>query len=77
MALAVNAELTLLYWHVGQLIRQDVLTHERAECGQQVFKSLAGLITQAYGTGWGEKPLRPGMPFAAAFPGEPIVYTVC
>lgn len=32
-AAAVNAELTLLYWQVGQRIRQDILGEQRAELG--------------------------------------------
>jgi hypothetical protein len=37
VAWVVNAELTLLYWHVGQRIHRDVLGHEWAEYRQQVI----------------------------------------
>ena len=77
LASAVNAELTLLYWSVGRRINQDVLGNERAGYGQQVVKSLAGQLAQAYGRGWGEKQLRQCMQLAAVFPDESIVYTVC
>lgn len=77
MALAINAELTLLYWSVGRRINQDVLGNERAEYGQQVVKSLARQLTEEYGKGWGEKQLRQCMQFSTVFPDESIVYTVC
>ncbi len=76
VAVAVNAELTSLYWHVGQRSTDDVLGNERAGYGQQVVKSLAGQLTEAYGKGWGEKQLRQCMQFAADFPDESIVYAL-
>ena len=33
-AIAVNAELTLMYWQVGQRIRQEVLQGSRADYGK-------------------------------------------
>ncbi len=77
VALAINAELTLLYWNVGMRINQDVLGNERAGYGQLVVKSLAGQLAEEYGRGWGEKQLRHCMQFAAVFPDETIVYTLC
>ena len=41
MAVAVNAELTLLYWHIGKRINDYILQGERAEYGQEVVKNLA------------------------------------
>jgi hypothetical protein len=29
----VNAGLTMLYWHIGRRIRQDILKEDRAEYG--------------------------------------------
>jgi hypothetical protein len=34
VALAVNAEMTLLYWKVGKRINVEVLGNERAEYGK-------------------------------------------
>lgn len=56
-AVAVNAELTLLYWQVGRRIRQDVLGAQRAGYGATVVASLARQLTAAYGRGWSEKQL--------------------
>ncbi len=40
-AAAVNAELTLLYWQVGDRINKDVLGEERAHYGEQIMARLA------------------------------------
>jgi len=44
-AVAVNAELTLLYWSVGQRIRQEILKGERAEYGQHIIGNLSKALT--------------------------------
>ncbi|MGV0026609.1 DUF1016 N-terminal domain-containing protein [Phormidesmis priestleyi] len=35
-AQAVNAELVLLYWHIGKRIRVEVLGEGRAEYGERI-----------------------------------------
>jgi len=76
-AIAVNAELTLLYWNVGKRIQTEVLKGQRGEYGTQLIKSLSRQLTQTYGKGWGEKQLRHCLRFSETFPGEEIVYTLC
>ena len=39
-AVAVNTELTLLYWHIGKRLQKDVAGGERAEYGKQIIKTL-------------------------------------
>lgn len=73
VALAVNAELTLLYWQVGQRLRTEVLQGERAAYGQAVIKTLAGQLTADYGKGWSEKQLRHCLRLAETFPDEAIL----
>lgn len=57
VARAFNAELTFLYWQVGQRLRGEVLADERAEYGKQIIQSLAAQLTALYGQGWSEKQL--------------------
>jgi predicted nuclease of restriction endonuclease-like (RecB) superfamily len=76
-AIAVNAELTLLYWHIGKRIQTEVLQGERAEYGKQVIQSLSQNLTQTYGRGWGERHLRNCIYFAEQFPNLEIVNTLC
>jgi hypothetical protein len=76
-AVAVNAELSLLYWQVGKRIQTEILQDQRAEYGKQIIATLSQQLTQAYGKGWGEKQLRHCLHFSETFPDEQIVSTLC
>jgi predicted nuclease of restriction endonuclease-like (RecB) superfamily len=71
--LAVNAELSLLYWDVGTRINQEVLKNTRAEYGKQIIKHLADSLSLEYGNGWSEAQLRHCLQFAKTFPDAQIV----
>jgi predicted nuclease of restriction endonuclease-like (RecB) superfamily len=75
-AVAINAELTLLYWQVGHRVQAEVLRGSRAEYGQQVIRSLARRLTEEYGRGWSDKQLRHCMRLAEVFADEAIVSAV-
>ncbi|HGO5854949.1 TPA: YhcG family protein [Mannheimia haemolytica] len=77
MTVAVNAELTLLYWHIGKRINDYILQGERAEYGQEVVKNLAQSLTEQFGKGWSKRHLNYTMQFAATFPNLEIVHTLC
>ena len=36
VAVGVNAELTIMYWHIGERINRDVLGNQRAEYGRRI-----------------------------------------
>ncbi|MBT2304036.1 DUF1016 family protein [Variovorax paradoxus] len=72
-AAAVNAELTLLYWQIGQRLRSHVLKGERGAYGEQVVRAVALQLTSQYGRGWGEKQLRHCLRVAETFPDEQTV----
>jgi hypothetical protein len=76
VAVAVNSEITLLYWKIGKRINEEVLGNERAEYGKQVVSMLAKQLTEEYGKGWGEKQLRMCMHFVGVFADEQIVYAL-
>ncbi len=76
-AVAVNAELTLLYFHVGQRINQEILANQRAEYGKQVVSTLARQLTMAYGRGWSETLLRYCLRAAQVFTDPQIQHTLC
>ncbi len=76
-AVAINSEITLLYWQVGEHIQTEVLQGQRAAYGKQIIVSLSKLLTQTYGKGWGEKQLRHCLRLAQTFPNDQIVYTLC
>lgn len=71
-ATAVNAELSLLYWHIGRRIQTEVLQGHRAEYGKQIIAALAQQLTVDYGKGWSEKQLRHRLRVAEIFADEAI-----
>jgi len=73
VAIAVNSEITLLYWQVGKRINEEVLKNARAEYGKQIVLLLAKQLTDEYGKGWGEPQLRKCMQFNQVFPDQQIV----
>ena len=75
-AVAVNAELTILYWQVGQRIHSELLGGERAEYGQQVLPSLAKQLTTQYGKGWSARNLANMVRFAEFFPDAKILHAL-
>jgi len=76
-AAAVNAELTLLYWHIGERLQKESLGGERAEYGKQIITSLSHQLTSEYGKGWSERQLWFCLQMAQTFPDAEIVNTVC
>jgi hypothetical protein len=76
LASVVNSALTLLYWHIGQRIRSEVLQGERAEYGEQIVVTLAKHLESGYGRGFSSKNLRHMLRFAEVFQTEQIVYAL-
>ncbi|EMW2397832.1 DUF1016 family protein [Vibrio vulnificus] len=75
-AAAINNEITLLYWQVGNRIRQEVLGGERADYGKQVIATLATELTAQYGKGWSKRNLAQMVKFAEVFTDAHIVQTL-
>jgi hypothetical protein len=73
VALAVNAEITWLYWSVGQRIKTEIMGDSRAAYGKQTIARLSEQLTAHFGSGWSEKQLRHCLRFAEIFPDEAIV----
>lgn len=75
-AVAVNAELTLLYWQIGHAIHTQILQKQRAEYGKQVIAGLSEQLTREYGKGWSAKQLHHCLRSAETFKGIQIVYAL-
>ncbi|MBM0653856.1 DUF1016 family protein [Capnocytophaga genosp. AHN8471] len=73
VALIVNTEITLLYWHIGKRINKEVLGNQRAEYGKQIVSTLSTQLTKEYGRGFELRNLRRMMQFAELFPDFQIV----
>ena len=76
VATVVNAEMTELYWQVGNTINQKALGGERAAYGADVVKNLSRQPTEAYGRGWGVQHLRHCMHLARTFPHDDKFYAL-
>ena len=73
VAQAANAALTLLYWHVGQRIRKEVLKDGRAGYGEEILATLSQELSRDYGKGFNLSALTRMMKFAEVFPDEAVV----
>lgn len=51
----VHAELTMLYWDVGQRIRREILGDSRADYGAHVIRSVADGLVGEFGASFAEK----------------------
>jgi DUF1016 N-terminal domain len=76
-AVAINTEITLLYWQIGHRINTEILQGQRAEYGKQIVASLSKQLTQAYGKGWSERQLHYCLLIVEIFPDQEILHTVC
>ncbi len=76
LATAVNAELTRLYWTVGQRLSTEVLGGERASYGAQLLDQLGQQLSGEFGRGFESRNLRRMVKFAEAFPDAGIVSTL-
>jgi predicted nuclease of restriction endonuclease-like (RecB) superfamily len=76
LAGAVNAELTRLYWAVGQRLATEVLGGERAQYGTRLMDLLGQQLALEFGRGFEAKNLRRMVQFAQAFPDREIVASV-
>lgn len=76
VASTVNAELTQLYWQIGNRVNVELLQGQRAEYGKQVIAELAKQLTAEFGKGWSEQQLRHCLRLAEIFHDEQILSTV-
>ena len=68
LAGAVNAELTRLYWTVGERLRAEGLGGARARYGDKLIARLGEQLAREFGRGFEAKNLRRMVQFAERFP---------
>jgi predicted nuclease of restriction endonuclease-like (RecB) superfamily len=76
VAVTVNAGLTILYWQIGDRIRQDVLKEKRAGYGEEIISTLSIQLVKEFGNGFSRPNLFRMVRFAEVFPGGKIVSTL-
>lgn len=73
IAVSVNAQMAMLYWHLGNRVRKEILSDQRAEYGQEIVATVSRQLTSIYGKGFSDKSLRRMIQFGEVFPDEKIV----
>ena len=73
VAKVANSTLTLLFWHVGKRIQEEVLKNERAEYGKQIVTTVSLQLAEKYGRNFEEKNVRRMMQFSNEFSDFEIV----
>lgn len=76
VAVAINSALTLMYWHIGKKINDEILKDERAEYGKEIVNSLSRQLVERYGNGYSTKNIRHMMKFYEIFGDIEIVSTL-
>ena len=76
VARTINQEMTLLYWHIGKRIQEEVLKFERADYGEQIIGTLSKSLTGLYGKGFASRNLFKMLQFFQIFPEFEIVPTL-
>jgi len=76
VAVTVNVGLTILYWQIGDRIRQNILKEKRADYGKEIVATLSQELTKEYGNGFSYSALTRMVSFAEAFPDTQIVATL-
>ena len=76
VATFVNSEASLMNWHVGKRIKEDVLFNKRAGYGEEILKRLSKQLKTRFGAGWGYQKLQHCVRAAYTFSEEEIMYAV-
>lgn len=77
VATVVNQELTLLYWHIGKKINDDILSNARADYGKKIIPELSLALTNLYGKGFNKRNLQNFVKLNATFQDVTILHTMC
>lgn len=74
--IAVNAEMTMLYWQIGQHIRQFLIISNRADYGSQILPTLSAKLVSLYGKGYSQRSLAKMIKLFDYFSDQNILQTV-
>jgi hypothetical protein len=74
--IAINSELVLLYWNIGEKIKTGILRNQKPEYGKQVVNKLSKKLTIEFGKGYSQASLFRMIRLYDVFPDEEIFATV-
>lgn len=70
---AVNTGLVMLYWHIGDRIRKEILGQGRAPYGGKIVATVSQQLTAVYGKGYTRTALSRMINFTEKYPKKEIV----
>ncbi len=76
VAQTVNSALTLMNWHIGKRINDEILKNKRAEYGEEILPTLSAKLVAEYGNSFTRANLFRMIQFSEVFPDEQIVVTL-
>ena len=71
-----NSELVLLNWHIGKLIKSQILMNERSEYGEKIVATVSQQLSLEFGRGFTRSSIFRMIQFYDVFPNEEIVVTL-
>ncbi|MCH9739337.1 MAG: PDDEXK nuclease domain-containing protein, partial [Epsilonproteobacteria bacterium] len=77
VTVTVNSSLTLMYWHIGKQIDEEILKSERAEYGKDIIPQLSKQLVKEFGAGYSKRNLANMVKLAQVFPNIQILQTLC
>jgi predicted nuclease of restriction endonuclease-like (RecB) superfamily len=72
----VNTEMVIMYWNIGEAIKNDIFGNEKAEYGKAVLAELGKNLTLQYGRGFNERNLFNILKFHEVFNNKRILQTL-
>ena len=72
----INSQMTMLYWHIGKRIKEELIHDNRAEYGTQEVKNLAKVLSSEYGKGFSQANLFYMIQFYSFMPNFETLQTV-
>jgi hemerythrin-like domain-containing protein len=76
VAAQANSTLTLLFWHIGNRINNEILQNKRADYGKQIVSTLSTQLKNKYGKNFEMRNVQRMMQFAEQFADNTIVVTL-
>ena len=72
VTISVNSSLTLMYWHIGKKIQEDILLNSRANYGNEIVNSLGTQLVLEFGNSFSKRNLFHIIKFFKVFDDEKI-----
>lgn len=76
MVFHANSTLTMLFWHIGNRINNEIVQNKRADYGKQILSALSAQLKNKYGKNFELGNLRRMLQFAEQFQDVSIVVPV-